>query len=497
MNKLRFLFTALLAGLFLSGCLKKDFDNPPDVSGFDPGVPAGTTLVTIAQLKAMNGPYNSSTNYDTTLIQDDVSVAGIVVADDRSGNYYKQIVIQDSTGGIAVDIDAYSLYNNYPVGRKIYIKCKGLYLGYNGGTPELGGGIDERLAVMGMAGTQIDAHVVKANVGNEVKDTVVSFLAVTGVSSSNSPLINRLVTISDSVEFQDQGVSYTSPSATTNRYVTPCAAGTNPKTLVVRTSNYANFHAITLPTGRGKIRGILTIYKTSYATPQLILRDTGDVMMYGPRCGGSISSNAPIVTIDSVRKLYPGSGTYAFTNPLRITGVVISDIDNKNVSSGNFVIEDASHKGITMYISGSSTYKLGDSVVVDLSGATMKIYVPTGQTVGSLEIDGITASNVSVKANGKTIAPIQVTISQINTVSGIAPYESVLVKIVSATASGGTTYGGNRTLTDATGTMSLYTSTTATFANSNMPTGAKTFIGIATPYGTSNELKIRNTTDVQ
>ena len=477
------------ASVAFIGCVKKDFENPPNTNGYDPQL---TVTHSIAQLKAMNGAYVSSTNYDTTLINDDVVISGIVVADDRSGNYYKQIVIQDSTGGIAIDINTYSLYNDYPVGRKIYVKCKGLFLGYNGGTPELGESVTEQKSLNGISTGQLSAHLVKADIGHEVKDTVVSFAAIKAINNSNSPLINRLVTVADSVEFvSPSGLTYTDPSATTNRYISTCALTAPNTTITVRTSNYANFHAVALPTGRGKIRGILTIYKTTSTTPQLILRDTSDVMFYNPnRCGGVVVNpgTGPIITIDSLRKLYPGSGTYTVPGSLSVTGVVISDIDNKNVASGNFVIEDGSKKGITMYIAGSTTYKLGDSVVVDLTGATVKKYPTTG--VGALEIDGLTAAKVSTKGSNKTVTPITLTIAQLN--AGIANYENVLVRILNATLSGGSTYSGSRTITDATGSMSLYTGTTATFAGTTLPTGPKTVTGIALPYSPTNEIKLRN-----
>lgn len=499
MKKLLSILLIVAAGAFsLTSCVRKNFDNPPDMSGYDPQIPVTHT---IAQLKAMNGIYLSSTIYDTTLITADVVVSGIVVADDRSGNYYKQIVIQDASGAIAVDIDAYSLYNDYPVGRKVYIKCKGLYLGYNGGTPELGAGINEQKAVKGLNGSQINEHIVKANVGNVVKDTLVSFAAIKAVTDPYSPLINRLVTISDSVEFQDPSYTYTDPSATTNRYITTCASAPSPSTLVVRTSNYANFHAIPLPTGRGIIRGILTIYKTSSTTPQLIIRDTSDVMFYNPnRCGGTVTSNKPIITIDSLRKLYPGSGTYSITAPVSITGVIISDMDNGNISSGNFVIEDGSKKGITMYIPSGASFKLGDSVVVDLTGASMKLYPTTG--VGSLELDGLTTSKVSKKASGKTVAPIQTTVANLN--SNISKFENVLVKIVNATISGGSTYYfgtgtfTNLSLTDDGGasTINVFTLKAATFGSQAVPSGPKTVVGIAQPFSGKNEIKLRNASDV-
>lgn len=480
MKRIAFALMLLVAGaLTFSSCVRKDYDTPPDMSGYDPHL---NVTHTIAELKAMNGRFG--TLDDTTLITDDVVISGIVIADDRSGNFYKQIVIQDGTAGIAVDINAYSLYNDYPVGRKIYIKCKGLYLGYNGGTPELGSSISEQKAINGLDGNQIVDHIVKANIGNEVKDTVISLATA---MAANPYFINRLVTVVD-VEFQDTTRTYTEATATTNRNLVGCASTTN--ALVTRNSNYANFHALKVPKGHGSVTGIFTVYETSRVTPQLVIRDTSDVKMYDARCNGSGGPVAPLITMDSMRKYWTANGGGTVTMPAaRVAVVVISDIDNKNVSSGNFVIEDNSKKGAILYIAGSSAYKLGDSLVVDITGASLKLYN------GSLEIDNMTASKVTKVVGGKSIAPVVLNLAQLN--ANFAQYESVLVQVANATVQGGGTYNGNKTLDDGTGNIVLRTSTTAVFATQNVPTTAKTFTGIATYFNTTKQLGIRNLSDVQ
>src|SRR5215217_5456856 len=102
MKRLTSIVIAAIAGvLIFSGCIKKKYDPAIDLSHYDPQLKVTNT---IAELKAMNGAYVSNINYDTTVITNDVVVAGVVVADDRSGNYFKQIVIQDSTGGMAISI---------------------------------------------------------------------------------------------------------------------------------------------------------------------------------------------------------------------------------------------------------------------------------------------------------------------------------------------------------------------------------------------------------
>ena len=72
-------------------------------------------------------------------ITDSILIGGIISADDRSGNFYKTLVLQDSTAGITIRLDESGLYNNYMQGRHIYIKCKGLFLGAYNGLVQLGG----------------------------------------------------------------------------------------------------------------------------------------------------------------------------------------------------------------------------------------------------------------------------------------------------------------------------------------------------------------------
>ena len=488
MNKFKLFTGVAMLGLTfaMSSCVRKDFDAPPDNSQYDPQLPVNTT---IEQLKAMVGPYTSSTSYDDTTFASDLVISGVVTADDRSGNYYKQIVIQDATGGIAININNYSLYTHYPVGRKLYIKLNGMTLSYDGGNPVLGLGLTEQRAVKGLESSDIDAHIIRGNIGNVVKDTVITLAQA---KAANPFFYNRLVTVSD-VEFLDTTRTYTAPEAATNRYLVNCAYN-NPSTaeqLVTRNSNYANFHGLTVPSGHGSVTGIFTVFISSSRTAQILIRDTSDVKLNQPRCNGNVTppppTNSPLITIDSLRKLYPGSGNYTVPTA-KIAGIVISDIDNKNVSSGNFIIEDASRKGVIMYISGSSAYKLGDSVVVEVTGATLKVYPTTGS--GSLEIDGLTAAKVTKVSSNNTFAPLQVTIGQLN--ANFSLYESTLVKIVNATVTGTGTYSGNKNITDGTGTLALYTAPGALFSGQALPTGVKTFIGIATPFSPTNEIKLRN-----
>ena len=129
---------------------------------------------------------------------------------------------------------------------------------------------------------------------------------------------------------------------------------------------------------------------------------------------------------------------------------------------------------------------------MDVTGDSLKSYK------GSLEIDAYGTTKPTPVTTGITVIPQILTIQQLS--DNLGDIEYTLVKILNASASGGTTYGGSRTLTDATGNMSLYTSTgttTATFANDALPVGPHNWTGYAKFFGTTKEFQIRNTNDVQ
>lgn len=262
-----------------TGCVRKEHDTPPDLSQYDPGL---TVTHTIQELLNMNPEYNPASKDDTMLITEDWVISGIVTANDQSGNFYKRIVIQDSTAGLQVLIDGYSLYTQYPVGRKVYIKLKGMYLGFDGGTPVLGAGVNEQRGINSLVGNRIADHLIKANVGNPVPADTVDLVTV---KTYNPAYLNKLIVIREAEFKTYAGFAYSDPITTTNRDIEDCSGAT----MVIRTSNYANFAAMALPSGRGTIAGVYTVYMNAsktLKTPQLLIRDTTDVKFNKVRCGG-------------------------------------------------------------------------------------------------------------------------------------------------------------------------------------------------------------------
>ena len=91
----------------------------------------GGTFTTIVDLKSKypNKPLE---------ITEDIWIQGQVTSSDRTGNIYREIYIQDETGGIDLKLGKSSLYSDYKVGQRVYVKCTGLTLGAYNGMPQLG-----------------------------------------------------------------------------------------------------------------------------------------------------------------------------------------------------------------------------------------------------------------------------------------------------------------------------------------------------------------------
>ncbi len=444
-------------------CCNKKFDEPP---AYTP--PDISPTLTIAQLKALH--VNGSTETITT---DDI-IEGVVIANDSSGNFYKQIIIEDETAGISINIDDNNLYTSYPIGRQVFIKMNGLILYDDNNLVSIGGSKDVTNNVNAIAGPLKNQYIIKGTSNNPLVPKVVD------ISDLNSSYQNTLISLIN-MEFDEADTSKlfadTSSSKNTVNLILKNCSG---KSITLRTSGYAGFAGVAVPNDNGTITAIYSEYRT---TPQLYIRDTADIQFNGTRCDGG---PAVQTSIANIRSMYKGNnmkiGAY------KIGGVVISDAANKNISNGSIVLQDG-NAGISVYFGGAINYAIGDSIVLDITGDSLLNYQ------GSLEIK---TANGTIKPNpvatGKTVIPQQLSISQLN--DNLSDLEFTLIKISNASVVETGTYSGSKTLSDASGNITLYTSPSATFAGDIVPTEPADWIGFGKFFGTTKEFTIRNTSDV-
>jgi hypothetical protein len=288
-NRLSLALTVIICCLLVSSC-KKTFTDPPII-----GEPDVVANISIKDIKAR---YTSGA---PVLIEDDMIIEGVVGGDDRSGNYYQQIAIQDATGGVLLRLAGNNLYNNYPVGRKVFVKLKGLYLGQYAGTLQFGGGVDSPYLNQGgvtlLAVNLQDRHVIKGALNQPLVPKVVTVSQLT--TNIQDPYVSTLIKL-EGFEFSasDLGKNYADDNQSGNRIIKNCS--TPAASITVRTSNYSNFATLPVAQGNGEIIGIYSFFGS---TKQFTIRDTTDVRFYGPRCptfagNGSINLTASPQTIN-------------------------------------------------------------------------------------------------------------------------------------------------------------------------------------------------------
>ncbi len=263
------LFTLAFAVFTISvGCVHDDDYALPPIECND-----FTDTKTISDIKAL---YTGS----TTEITEDYVLEGYVVSSDETGNIYKTLYIQDApenpTSALTVSVDASDMYTKFPVGSKIFIKVKGLYLGAYGGVIQLGGmTVDENgAAEFGrISSTNFENKFFKGCENYEIKPVELS------LSEVNDDLIGALVQLKD-VEFVDGvlGTTFASYQTTVNKNIEDCTG----RTILLRNSGYSTFYNVPLPEGKGPMTAILSKYNSDY---QLYIRGVEDTAgMTGKRC---------------------------------------------------------------------------------------------------------------------------------------------------------------------------------------------------------------------
>lgn len=124
------IFVFALMSIVLASCMDGGYDTPD----FKDKTPYGnndlkeTNLVSIADLKSLY-PICAQTISGGVLVEDNIQIKGIVTANDIEGNVYNEIMLQDETGAIGIEIEHGGMFGILPEGTEILVELKGLHIG--------------------------------------------------------------------------------------------------------------------------------------------------------------------------------------------------------------------------------------------------------------------------------------------------------------------------------------------------------------------------------
>jgi len=272
----------LSIGLF-SGCVNDTYDTPNFDNCVDPGLTKTKEVADIyAVAKNPVATPPSVVPNTPTYTADDI-IEAYVISSDEGGNFYKSMYFQPTDGskGFNLSVDEANMYvKNFQPGKKVFLKLKGLAyanptsfgVGLIFGAPPT-----EQYAVDRLPTLEYPKHLIASC--NSVSEDAIVHKITLAQALSGAAYLNTLVEIDD-VQFTDEAAGGTYDSNREDNYDSSIYVTDGAKTLTIRTSRFANFAGYKVPTGKGKIRGVLTRYNSTY---QIIMRTERDANMPNPR----------------------------------------------------------------------------------------------------------------------------------------------------------------------------------------------------------------------
>ena len=234
----------------------------------------GKKLISVSELKLL---YTSG-NY--TQITDNVYLKAQVTANDKTGNLFKYIYVEDKTGGIRVNIDMTSLYADprFFVGKHVLINLKNLYVGPVNGEVQLGE-LFTNSSNQTLVGRVAPSNVYKYFFPTtDFTEVVATEKTITNLTDGD---VGRWIKIKD-LQFinDDLGESYAGAS-NTSRTLEDCSGAK----ISLTTSSFANFASRQIDSGKGDLYGVLTKANGKY---EVWITNPLGADFDGNRCDGTV-----------------------------------------------------------------------------------------------------------------------------------------------------------------------------------------------------------------
>ena len=166
---------------------------------------------------------------------------------------------------------------------------------------------------------------------------------------------------------------------------------------------------------------------------------------------------------------------------------MISDFTNGNTTGLNAVVQEGD-RGIVVRFDSDHSFAQGQEIEVIITGSEVSDFN------GLVQVSGVPLGNATITGSNN-ITPMPITVAAFLAQSDAL--ESVLLSFedVTLTGDGGNTYNGNVSVSDGTGTVSMFTRGAASFSGATLPTTMTNLVAVGSQFN-DPQIFIRNLDDV-
>ena len=279
--KTTYLLIFALACTLFSSCMNGDWDEPD----FNGAAPYGNNslkeqhVIPIADLiKKYHNLLFESTTDQNKQIDEDIMIKGRITGNDVGGNIYKQVTLQDNTAAIIIAINEGGLNGYLAEGSEILVDLKGLYIGGYRKQPEIGAPYNGT----SIGRMQKDIWAKHFKILGSPDASLIQPVDFSTIKNEMDANCAKLVTLKDVTFKEADGKSTFTTGTAQGNAVNQELDGYGSK-VVVRTSTYADFAAMTLPydsEAKKKLKCDITGIATRYnSTWQILIRKTSDIVV--------------------------------------------------------------------------------------------------------------------------------------------------------------------------------------------------------------------------
>lgn len=278
----------------------------------------GLTQKTVAEVKQL-------ATSPLTLITGDFVLKAKVTANDKSGNLFKYIYVEDATGGVRINIDKADMFNDprFVVGKEVYVKLKNLYVGAVSGEIQFG------TPFSGAVGRIAEADVYKYFFDSK-KPITAATSTEKMINQFTAADVGRWVKIKNLQFIAGDLEKVYASGAVTNRTLEDCSGNK----VILRTSNFADFAGRVIEGGKGDVYGILSIFNGTY---QLWITDVLGADLDDPRCDGSIYTPLPVLYKDD----FATGGFSSDWTTVNVVGTQVWNTSNQGNGTNYYAVMSA------------------------------------------------------------------------------------------------------------------------------------------------------------